>query len=198
MPAPQDARTLVAVREPEKHWNDFEEGILRRLDWKFIGITWAIATVVALVLTAIAVGGLALVYGNLADTPGTVGAMIPVVTTVSSFLAFVLIVSTRADHIKAESFYTCLAIAGLHIAVFGAIALLNLIATGFDLPSMFQVFPGQGKTPTGIGFFTLQNSAIGVLAACFISAGLIEAQDDTHPVVRIVPGHESHDLHSPM
>jgi len=198
MPESQDPRSLVAVREPEKHWNDFEAGLWRRIDWKFVATTWAIAVVLAVVLSGVAIALLVAFVGNLDAQPGTRGAMIPVMTALGSFLAFVLVVSYRADRqLKSESFFTCLAIAGVHLVVLGALTLANLVIAGFDLPSLAAIFPGSGGTSDGLGFFTISHSMVGVLAGCFIAAGLMEADSDTHDVVRVVPGHEQHDSQAP-
>lgn len=159
-------RAAVAV-DPHPHWSEPAHDLRSRIHIGWIVSTWGFAALATVLLSAVAMGVLALTVDPFAQGRGSVSV---IATGSSTMIAFVLVLWRRLPLLPDDRLLNSLGVAATHVAV--AIA---AFAVGAVLAAYGQTdwIPGDVDEEIGLIFVSLERSAAVVIVAALLVPGVI-------------------------
>jgi hypothetical protein len=186
------ARTTSAIRPAATDsWSHPAEHAFARVQWAQAFVTWGIGAAASIVIALVA----AAVYAAISGAGQLDGDLMIAITALSAFFGFLGALVWRLPRVvEHDRLLNSLAVAGINIGIGLAVLLVDAVVgatTGSDLTDLLA---GHTISEAGIGFFAIERSAVTVIAAAFLAAGIVPEQGPTEPGAQLRPQDDDRSL----
>jgi hypothetical protein len=169
-------RTAVLPPDAQPVWGGHDRRLREKLDLGFIASSWALCFAATLALAALVSGVFTLLsQAPLTGITGTELGVLGIIFGFSTFVAFVMVMTWRLQHVSHDRLVNSMSVAAVHtglalILFLGELAGRTLFGVGAS-----ETFEGGIRQQVGNVFLVLERSAAASVLACLLAVGMVPA-----------------------